>query len=102
MAFLGSPTGTLVTLHIREDATDYLNVATLKELIQHYNQFLTFPIYIWESHEETIEAPEEEKPVEAETAEKSDEGLDVEEVEEDEEKAEEAKPEKVTVSIQKS
>lgn len=88
--------GTLVTLHIREDAKDYLNVASLKELVQHYNQFLTFPIYIWESHEETVEAPAEEATEEAEGKEKTEEGLEVEEVEEEEQKEEKA-PEKKTV-----
>jgi hypothetical protein len=84
--------GTLVTLHLREDAADYLQADSLKQLVQHYNQFLTFPIYIWEGHEETVEAEEPEEP------EEPSEPTDELEVEEEEEPAEPSEPEKVTVS----
>jgi len=67
--------GTLITLHLRPEAAEFANVAKIKSLIQHYNQFLTFPIYIWESHEETVEAP---APAEGEdaTEEPTEEGED--------------------------
>eukprot|EP01127_Copromyxa_protea_P001400 TRINITY_DN113_c0_g1_i6.p1 TRINITY_DN113_c0_g1~~TRINITY_DN113_c0_g1_i6.p1 ORF type:complete len:304 (+),score=83.34 TRINITY_DN113_c0_g1_i6:26-937(+) len=77
--------GTLITLHIRDDALEYLNVDNLRTLVQRYNQFLTFPIYIWESHEETVEVEEpvkeEKAEVEKAEVEKTKDGLEVEEKE---------------------
>jgi len=54
--------GTLVTLHIKDDALDYLEQEKLEGLIMKYNEFISFPIYLWRSHEEKREV--EKKPEE--------------------------------------
>merc|ERR1712066_465335 len=76
--------GTRVTLHLKEDAHDYLSEDKLKDSVKKYSQFIQFPIYV-----------KVKKEVEAEAEEKKD---DVE-TKEDEEKEEEEKkaPTKKTV-----
>eukprot|EP01126_Amoeba_proteus_P009557 TRINITY_DN1362_c0_g1_i1.p1 TRINITY_DN1362_c0_g1~~TRINITY_DN1362_c0_g1_i1.p1 ORF type:complete len:791 (-),score=170.74 TRINITY_DN1362_c0_g1_i1:127-2499(-) len=81
--------GTLITLHLREDAADYLKHEKLKSLIQHYNQFITFPIYLQEEREEAI-------PSQEEVDEKEPSEVDLE-IEEDEEKPEGSTPKTRTV-----
>jgi heat shock protein beta len=51
----------MITLHLKEDAVEYLKIAKLTELIRHYNEFITFPISIWDSREEVVEEPAIEK-----------------------------------------
>jgi len=68
--------GTLVTLHLKEDAQTF-TVELLKQLVHRYNEFITFPIYLWEQHseevpEEKTEATEKDK-VEVEEAEEAEE-----------------------------
>merc|ERR1712228_901062 len=38
--------GTRVTLHLKEDALDFLNEAKLKEVAGKHSQFMQYPIYI--------------------------------------------------------
>ena len=65
--------GTHITLVMKEEASDYLETDTLKDLIHKYSQFINFPIYLWSSKTETVEesiedeaekaaAEDEEKP----------------------------------------
>jgi len=61
--------GTHITLVLKEEASDYLETDTLKDLIHKYSQFINFPIYLWASKTETVEEPiddevEEDKPAE--------------------------------------
>lgn len=53
---------------MKEEAADYLELNTLKNLVKKYSQFINFPIYLWSSKTETIEEPieDEEEPVEKE------------------------------------
>lgn len=37
------------SLHLKEEAHDFLEENTLKELVKKYSQFINFPIYIWAS-----------------------------------------------------
>eukprot|EP00168_Porphyra_purpurea_P005746 TRINITY_DN1684_c0_g1_i3.p1 TRINITY_DN1684_c0_g1~~TRINITY_DN1684_c0_g1_i3.p1 ORF type:complete len:536 (-),score=283.46 TRINITY_DN1684_c0_g1_i3:1211-2818(-) len=55
--------GTELTLHLKEDAGEYLETAKLKELIQKYSQFINFPIYleVAEEVEVPIESPAEDE-----------------------------------------
>lgn len=41
--------GTQVTLHLKEEAYEFLEPDTLKELVHKYSQFINFSIYLWES-----------------------------------------------------
>merc|ERR1711953_748423 len=84
--------GTRVTLHLKEDAHDYLSEDKLKESVKKYSQFIQFPIYVKVKKE--VEAEAEEDDDDDEEEEKDDvETSDDEEKEEEEEK----KPTKKTV-----
>ncbi|ROT63374.1 heat shock protein 90, partial [Penaeus vannamei] len=61
--------GTTVSLHLKEEAYDFLEVDTVKSLVRKYSQFINFPIYLWESKTEEVEEDEEGK-VEEEKEEK--------------------------------
>jgi heat shock protein 90kDa beta len=45
------PHGTRLTLFLKPDAADYLSTDKLKELIQKYSQFISFPIYLQTTEE---------------------------------------------------
>jgi len=57
--------GTQISLHLKEEARDFLEPSTLADLIKKYSQFINFNIYLWQSKteevEETVEDNEEEK-----------------------------------------
>uniref|UniRef100_A0A182IL76 Heat shock protein 83 n=1 Tax=Anopheles atroparvus TaxID=41427 RepID=A0A182IL76_ANOAO len=74
--------GSQVTLHLKEEALDFLEDDTVKQLIKKYSQFINFPIYMWSSKE-----VEEEVAVEEETTEKPAAKEDSAEQEEEEEDA---------------
>ncbi|XP_026745125.1 endoplasmin [Trichoplusia ni] len=78
--------GTHITLHVKEEAADYLQPDTIRNLVQKYSQFINFPIYLWASRTETVE---EESP--AEDSPDADEDAQVEDAED---KAETKKTEK--------
>lgn len=81
--------GTMVILHIKEDAEEFLDASRLERLIQKYNEFVTFPIKMWKSHEEERDVPIEniEEKDMAEVAEELN-NMNVEEEVEGEEKEE--------------
>uniref|UniRef100_A0A8C7RF60 Endoplasmin n=1 Tax=Oncorhynchus mykiss TaxID=8022 RepID=A0A8C7RF60_ONCMY len=72
--------GTTITLVMKEEATDYLELETIKNLVRKYSQFINFPIYVWSSKTETVE-----EPIDETDADKKDEDHDEVEVEEEEE-----------------
>merc|ERR1719272_2871535 len=78
--------GTRVTLHLKEDAHDYLSEDKLKEASKKYSQFIQFPIYV-----------KVKKEVDADTEEDDDDKDDDEDKEDDKEDEEEKKPKKKTV-----
>lgn len=43
--------GTLVSLHLRSDADEYLDETKLRELIRKYSEFINFPIYLYAPHQ---------------------------------------------------
>lgn len=80
--------GTTVSLHLKEEAYDFVEVDTVKNLVKKYSQFINFPIYLWESKTEEVEEPLDEDEIEEKKEEED-------EVEEDEEgKVEEEKEDK--------
>ena len=83
--------GTEITLYLKDDAKEYLDADKLEGLIKKYSEFITFPIYLYKSHTETVEVP-----VEEEEEEDVFEGEDLEEEgsaeEKEEEEAESEKP----------
>jgi len=58
--------GTKITLHLKEDAVQYLEQATLETLIGKYSEFISFPIYLWASRQVSEEVPVSEDEVETE------------------------------------
>lgn len=66
--------GSVVTLHLKKEAKDFLKPDTLKELIKKYSQFVDFPILLWTSKTVFEEVPIEDD----DSADKKDEGLTTE------------------------
>uniref|UniRef100_A0A672Z7T9 Histidine kinase/HSP90-like ATPase domain-containing protein n=1 Tax=Sphaeramia orbicularis TaxID=375764 RepID=A0A672Z7T9_9TELE len=64
--------GTTITLVMKEEATDYLELETIKNLVRKYSQFINFPIYVWakDAEEPEKEAAEDEAEVEEEDEDK--------------------------------
>lgn len=56
---------------MKEEAADYLQPDTIRQLVKKYSQFINFPIYMWASRTETVE-----EPVEEETSKKVDDDED--------------------------
>merc|ERR1712194_501889 len=76
--------GSRVTLHLKEDAHDYLSEDKLKESAKKYSQFIQFPIYVKVKKE--VEAEAEEDDDKEDEEEKTD---DVETKDDDEKEDEE-------------
>ncbi|CAF1683542.1 unnamed protein product, partial [Adineta ricciae] len=77
--------GTTVSLHLKEEAGEFLQQPLLEDIIRKYSQFINFNIYLWrftttkeQVPEDEEKAPAEEKKPE-ETAPKEDEDAAVEE-----------------------
>merc|ERR1719454_2708038 len=77
--------GTRVTLHLKEDAHEFLSEDKLKELSKKYSQFIQFPIYVKVKKEVDAEADEEDDD---DDDEKDDEDKDDVETKDDDEKEE--------------
>jgi len=75
--------GTQISLYLKEEAYDYLEPDTLKDLIRKYSQFINFNIYLWSSTTETVEEPLDEDEV-AEEASKKEEDEEKDELKKDE------------------
>ncbi|KAF6714978.1 Endoplasmin [Oryzias melastigma] len=88
--------GTTITLVLKEEASDYLELETIKNLVRKYSQFINFPIYVWASKTETVEEPiEEDAETEEPEKEASEDEAEVEEEEgEDKDKPKTKKVEK--------
>merc|ERR1719428_165673 len=85
--------GSRVTLHLKEDAHEYLAEDKLKDTAKKYSQFIQFPIYVKVKKEVDVDADEDDDDDE----EKEDEKKDDVEAKDDEEKDEEEEPKKKTV-----
>jgi heat shock protein beta len=57
--------GTLISMHLRADAEEYLDEAKLREMIRKYSEFINFPIYLWAPSEKDTydDLTEEEEEV---------------------------------------
>merc|ERR1712205_86353 len=84
--------GSRVTLHLKEDAHDYLSEDKLKETAKKYSQFIQFPIYVKVKKEVDADAEEDDD----DDKEDEDEEKDDEEKEDEKEDEEEKKPKKKT------
>merc|ERR1719189_3388087 len=89
--------GSRVTLHLKEDAHDYLSEDKLKEASKKYSQFIQFPIYVKVKKEVDAEAEEDDDDDDKEDEEDEEEKDDVETKDEDEAEEKKDKPTKKTV-----
>lgn len=87
--------GTTVSLHLKEEAQDYLEEHKLKEIITKYSQFINFNIYLWTSKSVTEEVPTETETNKEEKKSPEDDAV----VEEAKEEPAKAKTEKVTKTV---
>lgn len=55
--------GSQISLYLKDEAQDFLEDDTVKQLIKKYSQFINFPIYMWTSKsvEEDVAIEEEAK-----------------------------------------
>ena len=86
--------GTTISLYLKEEAGDYLQHQSVKDLIQKYSQFINFPISLWSSKQ-----VEEEEPIEEEADEEIKADDDDEAAVEDESEEEKPKTRKVTKTV---
>merc|ERR1711870_204229 len=91
--------GTRVTLHLKEDAHDYLSEDKLKDSVKKYSQFIQFPIYVKVKKEVEAEAEEDDDDddKEDEEEEKSDDVETKDDDEKEEEEDKKSEPKKKTV-----
>merc|ERR1711904_69044 len=90
--------GTRVTLHLKEDAHDYLSEDKLKETSKKYSQFIQFPIYVKVKKE--VDADTEEDDDDDKDDDEEEKKDDVEtkyDDEKEEEEEDDKKPQKKTV-----
>merc|ERR1712194_236394 len=86
--------GSRVTLHLKEDAHDYLSEDKLKETAKKYSQFIQFPIYVKVKKEVEADSDEDDDDDDKEDEEEKDDVEAKDEEEKDEDKDEEKKPKK--------
>ncbi|KAI9997186.1 hypothetical protein PInf_000622 [Phytophthora infestans] len=95
--------GTEITLFLKPDATEFQDQDKLKNLVGHYSEFITFPIYVNTTSTETYEVEEEPADVEEVVEEEKDtekateEDEELEAVEEEEAKTPKSRTETRTV-----
>merc|ERR1712022_28404 len=91
--------GSRVTLHLKEDAHEYLAEDKLKDTAKKYSQFIQFPIYVKVKKEVDVDADEDDDDEEKEDEEEKKDDVEAkdDEEKEDEEEEEEKKPKKKTV-----
>lgn len=83
--------GTTISLHLKEEAQDFLRENTIKELIQKYSQFINFPISLWTKKFVDEEVPVEEEVKDDEEEVKGDDEDEEAEVKDESEEEEKAK-----------
>merc|ERR1719192_2707357 len=84
--------GSRVTLHLKEDAHDYLSEDKLKDASKKYSQFIQFPIYVKVKKEVDAEAEEDDDDDDAEDEEEEKDDVETKDEEEDEKDEKKDKP----------
>merc|ERR1719498_947679 len=86
--------GSRVTLHLKEDAHDYLSEHKLKETAKKYSQFIQFPIYVKVKKEVDAEAEEDDDDDKDDEEDEKKDDVETKDDDEKEEEEEEKKPKK--------
>merc|ERR1719217_1371320 len=90
--------GSRVTLHLKEDAHDYLSEDKLKETAKKYSQFIQFPIYVKVKKEVEADAEEDDDDDDKDDEDKEKDDVETKDDDEEEKDEEEKKtPTKKTV-----
>merc|ERR1711879_323025 len=89
--------GTRVTLHLKEDAHDYLSEDKLRDTSKKYSQFIQFPIYVKVKKEVDIESEEDDDDDKDDEDEEKKDDVETKDEEEKEEEEKKKKPKKKTV-----
>merc|ERR1712086_1048489 len=89
--------GTRVTLHLKEDAHDYLAEDKLKEASKKYSQFIQFPIYVKVKKEVDADAEEDDDDDDESEDEEEKDEVETKDDDEKEEEEKDTKPKKKTV-----
>ena len=58
--------GTRLILHLKDDALEYLEPAKLESLLEHYSEFIEFPISVWKEKTEYVKVPDDDDDEEEE------------------------------------
>ncbi|XP_076653231.1 heat shock protein 90 Gp93 [Halictus rubicundus] len=96
--------GTTVSLHLKDEALDFLEEDTIRNLVKKYSQFINFPIYLWSSKVIQVDEEEDdnEKPIKEDENKKEELAEDKVSDEEDDAKVEDAEEEKKTKKVDKT
>ncbi|KFY02111.1 hypothetical protein O988_02362 [Pseudogymnoascus sp. VKM F-3808] len=86
--------GTKIILHLKDEQTDYLNEAKVKEVVKKHSEFISYPIYLHVEKETETEVPDEEAE-ESKEEEGDDKKPKIEEVDDEDEEKKEKKTKKV-------
>lgn len=81
--------GTQITLHLKDEAVDFLQQDSVRNLVKKYSQFINFPIYLWASKTIKVEEPLEDAAEAKPKTEDEDEDAQVEDAEEEKPKTKE-------------
>jgi molecular chaperone HtpG len=57
---ISGSSGTKLILHLKDDASTYLDSSKMEELLQRYSEFIEFPISVWKEKTEYKQVPDEE------------------------------------------
>ncbi|XP_018018796.1 endoplasmin isoform X2 [Hyalella azteca] len=93
--------GTTISLTLKEEAYDFVEIDTVKTLVKKYSQFINFPIYLWESVSQEVEEPieDEEEPEKADEDKAEEDKVEDDEEGKVEEEDEKPKTRKITKTI---